>query len=154
MRQQLQYDESAIAISRNNGETWNQIGLINTTITYFNDVAVTADCSTIYLASSNNCSTTQSQNLCNCFDSVWRASKNSKVVSPFTAALPLGAWWERVFTHVTAVSCNMSNQSELPLLRLPPAGAACDNGAIVGWAAQQHNSVQASGRLTMVTTGP
>ncbi len=46
-------DESAFAISRNNGETWNQIVLINTTVDWFNDVAIAPDCTTIYLASSN-----------------------------------------------------------------------------------------------------
>ena len=46
-------DESAFAISRNNGETWNQLSLIDTTIDWFNDVAVAPDCTTIYLASVN-----------------------------------------------------------------------------------------------------
>ena len=44
-------DECAFAISRNNGETWNQLSLIDTTIDWFNDVAVSPDCTTIYLAS-------------------------------------------------------------------------------------------------------
>ena len=35
----LENDEAAFAVSRNNGETWNQVGLINTTIDWFNDVA-------------------------------------------------------------------------------------------------------------------
>ncbi|MGB8707137.1 MAG: hypothetical protein WCD72_04205, partial [Dehalococcoidia bacterium] len=48
-------DESALAISRNNGETWNQISLIDTTITQFTDIAPTPDCKTIYLASVNAC---------------------------------------------------------------------------------------------------
>ncbi|MEI6186584.1 MAG: hypothetical protein WCP43_05200, partial [Dehalococcoidia bacterium] len=44
-------DESAFSISRNNGDTWNQLSLIDTTIDWFNDVAVSADCTTLYLAS-------------------------------------------------------------------------------------------------------
>jgi hypothetical protein len=51
-------DESAVAISRNNGETWNQVSFIDTTITRFTDLAPTADCKTIYLASANVCGTT------------------------------------------------------------------------------------------------
>ena len=132
------YDETAVGISRNNGETWNQIGLIDTHIDFFNDVAVTADCQTIFLASANTQNCTDNElgpEFCSMFDSVWRATKNGKVAAPFTTMLPLGFFWERVFTHVTAVSCNQS-QSDLPLLRLPPPGANCDNGMIVGWAAQ------------------
>ncbi|MGB8707636.1 MAG: hypothetical protein WCD72_06805, partial [Dehalococcoidia bacterium] len=48
-------DESAMGISRNNGETWNQTSLIDTTITQFTDIAPTPDCKTIYLASVNAC---------------------------------------------------------------------------------------------------
>ncbi len=46
-------DESAFAISRNNGETWNEVALIDTKITKFTDVAPSADCQTVYLASVN-----------------------------------------------------------------------------------------------------
>jgi len=48
-------DESALSISRNNGETWNQISLIDTTISRFTDIAPTPDCKTVYLASVNQC---------------------------------------------------------------------------------------------------
>ncbi|MFC2033524.1 WD40/YVTN/BNR-like repeat-containing protein [Chloroflexota bacterium] len=44
-------DESAFAISRNNGRTFNDISLIDTTITDLRDVAVTADGEGVYLAS-------------------------------------------------------------------------------------------------------
>jgi hypothetical protein len=46
-------DESAFAISRNNGETWNEVSLIDTKISKFTDIAPSADCKTIYLASVN-----------------------------------------------------------------------------------------------------
>ena len=63
-------DESAFAISRNNGETWNQLSLIDTTIDWLNDVAISPDCTTIYLASVN-----RNTGLgCTEFDSVWRTS--------------------------------------------------------------------------------
>jgi hypothetical protein len=132
------WDETAIGISRNNGETWNQIGIIDTYICYFNDVAVTADCQTIFLASVND--DARCRVGCGNFDSVWRATKNTKVAAPFSTAYPLGYFWERVFTHVDATTCTVA-QSEFPLLRLPPPGANCDNGMIIGWAAQGTNAM-------------
>ena len=88
-------DESAFAISRNNGETWNQLALIDTTISQLTDVAPTPDCKTVYLASVNE------NDNCAGFDSVWRGSSDADVVSPLSA-LPIGEYWERVLTHVTA----------------------------------------------------
>jgi hypothetical protein len=49
-------DESALSISRNNGETWNQVSLIDTVITKFTDIAPSPDCKTVYVASVYNCS--------------------------------------------------------------------------------------------------
>jgi hypothetical protein len=123
-------DESALSISRNNGETWNQIAIIDTTITYFNDFATSADCNTLYLASAS-VNLTQP---CKAFDSVWRSSLNEAVVAPLPPIPPIGSWYERVYTRPTALSCNATH-SDLPLLRLPPG---CDEptGQIVGWAAQ------------------
>ena len=104
-------DESAFAISRNNGETWNQIALIDTTIDWFNDVAVAPDCTTIYLASvSANAGIG-----CNEFDSVWRSTLNPNVAAPLAPATPIGIYWERVFCHTTSGGCNVT-QSELPIL--------------------------------------
>jgi len=121
-------DESAFAISRNNGETWNQLSLIDTTISYFNDVAPSADCTTIYLASANATGATS----CEGFDSVWRTTVNPEVSSPLPPVFPLGFYYERVYCRVTALNC-AGAQSNLPLLRLAPDKT---NGEIVGWAAQ------------------
>jgi len=125
------YDESALALSRNNGETWNQIGYIDTLIKQFTDVAPTPDCKTIYLASVNDTSD-NSTNTCLGFDSVWRTSNNTDVVAPYPA-LPVGIFWERVFTHVTSTSCNVT-QTNLALLRIVPY-CADPSGQIVAWAA-------------------
>jgi len=124
-------DESAFAISRNNGETWNQILGIDTTVDWFNDVAVAPDCTTIYLASAN-------RNMgigCNEFDSVWRSTINPNVAAPLPAVPPLGTYWERVFTHTTSGSCLVS-QTDLPILRVVPSCTDKPDGEIVGWAAQ------------------
>ncbi len=120
----------AFAISRNNGETWNQLGMIDTTIDWFNDVAAAPDCSTVYIASSNNGAPIG----CTSFDSVWRSSMNSAVTSPLPA-MPIGTYWERVFTHVTAVDC-ANVQSDLPILRLPPYCDDLPDGQLIAWAAQ------------------
>jgi len=126
-------DESAFAISRNNGETWNQISLINTTIDWFNDVAVAPDCTTIYLASANR--NLGFSNVCNAFDSVWRATINPNVAAPLPAVPPLGTYWERVYTRATALSC-IATQSDLLLLRVVESCTDKKDGEIVGWAAQ------------------
>ena len=111
---QMQYwnavnnDESAFAISRNNGETWNQISLIDTTIDWFNDVAVSPDCTTIYLASVNR--NLGIAGMCNEFDSVWRSTINPNVAAPLPAIPPIGTYWERVFCHTTSGSCARSTE--------------------------------------------
>jgi len=124
-------DESAFAISRNNGETWNQLSLIDTTIDWFNDVAVAPDCTTIYLASVN-----RNYGIgCNEFDSVWRSTINPNVAAPLPAIPPLGIVWERVYTRVTTGNCVLP-QSDLPILRVVPSCTDKKDGEIVGWAAQ------------------
>jgi len=128
-------DESALSISRNNGETWNQLAEIDTTIDWFNDVAVAPDCTTIYLASANR----NVGSGCNEFDSVWRASVNPKVADPLPAVPPLGTYWERVFCHTTSASCAVA-QTDLPILRLVESCTDKKDGEIVGWAAQGANS--------------
>jgi len=126
-------DESALSISRNNGETWNQLSMIDTTVDWFNDVAVAPDCTTVYLASANR--NLGIAGMCNEFDSVWRASINPNVTSPLPALPPLGTYWERVFTHTTSGSCTI-DQSDLPILRVVPSCTDKKDGEIVAWAAQ------------------
>ncbi len=132
-------DESAFAISRNNGETWNQLAIIDTTIDWFNDVAVAPDCSTIYLASAN-------ENVgigCNEFDSVWRATLNPNVAAPLPVIPPLGTYWERVLARTTSGNC-LVPQSELPILRVVESCTDKKDGEIVGWAAQNAKATAAA----------
>jgi hypothetical protein len=124
-------DESAFAISRNNGETWNQLALIDTTIDWFNDVAVAPDCTTIYLASANENTTIG----CNEFDSVWRSTLNPNVAAPLPVIPPLGTYWERVYCRTTSGNCSVP-QSELPILRVVESCTDKPDGEIVAWAAQ------------------
>jgi len=125
-------DESAFAISRNNGETWNQLSLIDTRLNKLTDVAPSPDCTTLYLASINTGSGVVG--LCDGFDSVWRSSLNRDITPPFTPVRPLGYYWERVFTHTTSLDCTQP-QTDQSILRLVPY---CQDqaGQLVSWAAQ------------------
>ena len=135
-------DESAFAISRNNGETWNQIALIDTTIDWFNDVAIAPDCTTIYLASVNR--NTAFANWCNEFDSVWRATVNPNVAAPLPAVPPIGTYWERVYTHTTSTDCGIA-QDDLPILRVVSSCTDKPDGEIVGWASQTSRTAAGNG---------
>jgi hypothetical protein len=128
----IQNDESAFSVSRNNGETWNQLGLIDTTIDWFNDVAPSLDCTTIYIASVNH----NNGAGCDEFDSVWRSTLNADVADPLPASRTLGFYWERVMTHTTSISC-ADGQTDMPLLRLPQICDDVPDGRIVAWAAQE-----------------
>jgi len=64
-------DESAFSISTNDGDCWNQTGLIDTMIDNLVDVAVNAACGYVYIVSVNDKSKDSSR-VCGC-DSVWRS---------------------------------------------------------------------------------
>jgi hypothetical protein len=94
------YDESAFSRSNNNGESWNQISLIDTKIDYFSDIAPSARGNVIYLASSNN------NTGCAGFDSVWKSSGTA-----------LNTSWERVLCKPT-ISENTSVQRNSAILQI------------------------------------
>jgi hypothetical protein len=129
-------DESAFAISRNNGETWNQLAIIDTTITQLTDVAPTPDCQTIYLASVN------AGAICSGFDSVWRSTINREVESPFRTAT-LSSFWERILCRPTAPDC-IQAQTDAAILRIVPY-CADPSGQIVAWAVYDTNSLYTPG---------
>jgi len=108
-------DESAFSISRNNGETWNQLSLIDTGISQFTDIAPSPDCSTVYLAS------TSDNTSCSGFDSVWRSQSS-----------PIGSIWERVLCATTTKQACTTGQTDTAILSL--AGDKAD-GQIICWAA-------------------
>lgn len=70
----MKQDESAFSRSQDEGNTWNQISLIDTKMTRLSDYALSSDYRVIYLASAGDN-----------FDSIWRSQDES-----------LGATWERV----------------------------------------------------------
>ena len=121
-------DESAFGLTRNNGETWNQLAMIDTEIDKLTDVAPSADSSTLYLASINN--GTEGWLGCDGFDSVWRTTSNPAVCSPLPA-LAVGNVWERVLCRSSNTTCDII-QSNYCILRLAPDK---EDGQIVFWAA-------------------
>jgi hypothetical protein len=58
------YDEGAWSVSFDDGDTWNQLSLVDTNIDYLSDVAVSPDCNKMFLVSVNV------ESGCGC-DSVW-----------------------------------------------------------------------------------
>jgi hypothetical protein len=88
------------------------------------DVAPSADGRTIYLASVNTNVGSQG------FDSVWRSSCNPDVAAPLPA-LPVGTYWERILTHVTAPDCTGA-QTKVALLRTVPY-CADPMSEIIAW---------------------
>jgi Leucine-rich repeat (LRR) protein len=140
LRTTIALDESAFSVTRNNGETWNQLGMIDTRIDKLTDVAPSADSSTIYLASIND--TDVAGGGCTGFDSVWRTSSNLDVTSPFPLT-PIGACWERVLTRITSENCT-APQTNQALLRVVPYGAD-PTGEIVAWGAYDPSSSLAHG---------
>lgn len=136
-------DETALSISRNNGETWNQLSLIDTTIDWFNDVAVSPDCTTIYLASVH-------RNIgigCNEFDSVWRYTSSPAICAPLPALAPAGTYWERVLCHTSSYVCAYP-QTDLPLLRVVSSCNDSQEAGVVGWAVQYGAVI--SGNITII----
>jgi hypothetical protein len=51
---QLDYEEGAWSVSFDDGDTWNQLSLVDTNIDYLSDVAVSPDCNKMFLVSVND----------------------------------------------------------------------------------------------------
>jgi len=119
-------DESALAITRNNGETWNQISLINTIITKLTDFACGTNNTTAFICT-NNIHTGNSH-----VHSIWRSTINPNVAAPLPALPPIGSLWERVF-HFRDVINNGSNASA-SILRTIWSRSDKPGGEMVGWA--------------------
>lgn len=77
-------DESAFSITLDNGDTWNQLGLIDTEISFLSDVVASDDSKILYLASINT------HGGLNNFDSIWRST-----------SYPAYNTWERVLCVLT-----------------------------------------------------
>jgi len=67
---QTPYDEGAWSVSFDDGDTWNQLSLVDTFIHYFSDFAVSPDCNKNFLVSVNMYMNNRDGQECQC-DSVW-----------------------------------------------------------------------------------
>jgi hypothetical protein len=93
------YDEGAWSVSLDDGDTWNQLSLVDTYISYFSDVAVSPDCQNTMLVSIDDYSG------CGC-DSVWVKAEE------FAQAPEYSGKWLRTWCDVL--------KSNHGLLRLAP----------------------------------
>ena len=105
------YEEGAFSFSLDDGDTWNQVGLVNTYIDYLSDVAKSADCSKTWVVSVN----TAEDGVCEC-DSVWLKASWLPEAPEYS-----GAWIREWCDHLTPnAALNSAQTPEIGLLRLAP----------------------------------
>jgi len=105
------FDESAFSFSMDDGDTWNQLGLVDTYIDYLSDVAKSPNCNKTWVVSVNE----GGERYCEC-DSVWLNADPLPEASEYS-----GAWireWCKELTPNAAL--NSADTPEMGLLRLAP----------------------------------
>jgi len=125
------YDESGFSVSFDEGDTWNQIGLIDTDMDYLTDVAQSPDCNATYLASINlNLSTERKEAgyptfvECGDCDSVFFKSKD--LTKDIVYARGYDDKWFRVWNHelTNNTEVNADDTPQIGLIRLAPEETA------------------------------
>jgi hypothetical protein len=114
----LPYDESAWSVTFDEGDTWNQLSLIDTHIDYFSDVAVSPDCNKTMLVSVNLLEPSSPDDPCGC-DSVWLHADDLPEASEYD-----GQWIRTWCDNLEGINSDVipgAKFSERGLLRLPPA---------------------------------
>jgi hypothetical protein len=107
------YDEGAWSVTFDGGDTWNQLSLIDTSIHYLSDVAVSPDCNKMMLVSIN------SEEGCGC-DSVWLNAKNLPEAEEYSGK------WLRTW-------CGQLGQDQWGMLRLPAGETTGDTVYLVDY---------------------
>jgi len=117
------YDEGGFSVSFDDGDTWNQIGLIDTDMDYLTDVAQSPDCNTTYVASGNLYLSAERQGglvICGECDSVFFKAKD--LSKDIVYARGYDDKWFRVWhgelTNNTAL--NGDDTPQIGLIRLAP----------------------------------
>jgi len=106
------WDESAFSVTFDDGDTWNQLSLIDTNIDYISDVAVSPDCNKTFLATVN-------YQGCGC-DSVWLHAETLHEAEEYN-----GQWLRTWCGLLEGENNNASDHTDFPwvddrgLLRLP-----------------------------------
>jgi len=115
------FDESAFSFSLDDGDTWNQLGLVDTYINYLSDVAKSPNCNKTWVVSVN----LGSQRLvgdgqvCAC-DSVWLKADPLPEASEYS-----GAWIREWCGSLnSSAELNSAQTPEMGLLRLAPEETA------------------------------
>ena len=112
------YDEDAWSVSFDDGDTWNQLSLVDTHIDYLSDVAVSPDCNKTFLASVNE------ESGCSC-DSVWLHAENLPEAPEYS-----GKWLR---TWCGQLEGDIGGGWERGLLRLAPAETSSDTVYLVDY---------------------
>jgi hypothetical protein len=108
-------DESAFSFSMDDGDTWNQLGLVDTYIDYLSDVAKSPNCNKTWVFSVNLGERGEDGKYCDC-DSVWLNADPLPEASEYS-----GAWireWCNELTYDEGLNGNWT--PEMGLLRLAP----------------------------------
>jgi len=108
------FDESAFSFSLDDGDTWNQVGLVDTYIDYLSDVAKSPNCNKTWVVSVNEYERGEN-GYCAC-DSVWLKADPLPEASEYS-----GAWIrEWCDTLTNSMALNGADTPEIGLLRLAP----------------------------------
>jgi hypothetical protein len=113
------FDESAFSFSLDDGDTWNQLGLVDTYIDYLSDVAKSPNCNKTWVVSVNMYEQIGGPQAdgryCEC-DSVWLKADPLPEASEYS-----GAWIrEWCGTLNSSATLNSAQTPEMGLLRLAP----------------------------------
>jgi hypothetical protein len=114
-------DEGAWSVSFDDGNTWNQLSLIDTFISYFSDTAVSPDCNKMWLVSVNKVEISY----CGC-DSVWLKATDLPEASEYSG------FWLRVWNgHLEGEG--FEADGPVGLIRLPADETAGDTVFLVDY---------------------
>ncbi len=108
------FSEGAVSFSLDDGDTWNQIGLVDTYIDYLSDVAKSPNCNKTWVVSVNY-EGGENGRYCEC-DSVWLNADPLPEASEYSGAW-IREWCKNLTNNATWNSCQTP---EMGLLRLAP----------------------------------
>lgn len=117
----MDYDEGAWSVTFDDGDTWNQLSLIDTDIDYFSDVAVSPDCNKTFLVSVHKY--TVDWNQCDGCDSVWLHADTLPEAGEYS-----GKWLRTWAGHLEGADDDDYTHG---ILRLPPEETTGDTVFLV-----------------------
>ncbi len=108
------FEEGAMSFSLDDGDTWNQLGLVDTYIDYLSDVAKSPNCNKTWVVSVN-AEGAENGRYCEC-DSVWLKADPLPEASEYSGAW-IREWCKKLTNNAT---WNSVDTPEMGLLRLAP----------------------------------